>query len=67
MSDTVKKAIEAARQRYSAEEWCSMQPKLRTEAIYEALRRLDAQGLASSKAQADRLRRQQRKRQMMPA
>ena len=56
MRNTVQKAIEVAQQRYSAEEWHSMQPRLRTEAIYEVLRRLDAEDLASSRA-----RRQPRK------
>ena len=65
MTDTVQKAIEVARQKYSAEEWYSMRPRVRTDAIYEVLRRLDAE--ASAKAQESLPRKRQRKRQMAPA
>jgi hypothetical protein len=65
MSDTVQKAIEVARQGYSAEEWYSMRPRVRTDAIYEALRRLDAEALAKGQRPLSRTR--QRKRHMAHA
>jgi hypothetical protein len=52
MPNTMQRAIEIVAQRYSVEEWSSMHPKLRTAAIYEVLRRLDAEALALSRAQA---------------
>jgi hypothetical protein len=64
MTDTVQEAIEVARRRYSAEEWYSMRPRRRTDAIYEVLRRLDAEASAFAKAQASLPRKRQRKRQM---
>jgi hypothetical protein len=66
MTDTVQKAIEVARRGHSAEDWYSMRPRHRTDAIYEVLRRLDAKALASTRAQESLSRKRQRKRQMAP-
>jgi hypothetical protein len=67
VSNTIEKAIQIASQKYSAEEWHTMLPRLRTEAIYEALRRLDAEALAASRSRPDTPHRRKRKRPMVPA
>ncbi len=45
MIDVVHRAIVAASENYSPEEWFSMLPGHRTEAIYREMRRLDAETL----------------------
>jgi hypothetical protein len=43
MQDDFQRAFEAARAKYSAADWCSLEPTARTAAIYEELRKLDAE------------------------
>jgi predicted transcriptional regulator len=56
MTQTVRRAIEAVRQKYSTEEWVSMGPKERTAAIYEEVRRLDAEKAEQQRKQETAVR-----------
>jgi hypothetical protein len=46
--DQLLEAIKAAKARYPSGQWDQLPPKKQTEAIYEELRRLDAESVAAA-------------------
>jgi hypothetical protein len=50
-TDTVQRAIEAAQRKYSPDVWLVMRPEERTAAIYEEIRRMDAEATAGAPIQ----------------
>jgi hypothetical protein len=56
MTVTFHQAFESAVQRYSCEVWSQLDPRHQTEAIYEEMRKLDAEAAGSEEMANDNLR-----------
>ncbi len=67
VTDTVERAVEAARQMFSPHVWFSKRPEERTSAIYEEIRRLDAEAIALAANQKGIAPQPRKSRQVPPS